>query len=84
MTYGFLTKWAEPAALFRWVSERFPSLVFVLGGVAPATEAAESWYFRAGRQRSWRMGVRAQATLRREIYKQTGEIPGNMDDDTEF
>jgi hypothetical protein len=51
--YRFVTKWSEPAALFKFVSKQFPALDFLLGAVAPAVGEANCWYFRAGRGRNW-------------------------------
>lgn len=72
VTYGFVTKWAEPHLLIRDVSRRYPSLDFVVGAVAPAVDEANSWYFRAGRGRNWKMGGRERNRIRSEAYRRNG------------
>lgn len=86
VTYGFLTKWAEPRALIEWVSARHPRLDFVLGAVAPAVGESGSTYFRAGRGRSWAMPGRPRERLYRHIYERAGVgvDDENLDEDTEF
>lgn len=82
--YQFLTKWAEPAALVRFVSGEFPRLDFLLGGVAPAVGEANCWYFRAGRGRNWAMSSRLHERMHTVMYKAAGLNPDDVDGDTEL
>ncbi len=82
--YQFLTKWAEPAALFRFVSGKFPRLDFLLGAVAPAVGEANCWYFHGGRGRNWVMGSRLHEKMYADIYKAAGVEPDDVDGDTEL
>ncbi len=82
--YQFLTKWAEPTALIKFVSGEFPRLDFLLGAVAPAVGEANCWYFRAGRGRNWTMGSRLHEKMYADMYKAAGLDPDDVDGDTEL
>lgn len=82
--YQFLTKWAEPAALVRFVSGEFPRLTFLLGAVAPAVGEANCWCFRGGRGRNWVMSSRLHEKMYTDMYKAAGLDPDDVDGDTEL
>lgn len=84
VTYGFLTKWAEPHPLVKWVSAQFPHLDFVLAAVAPAVGEANSWHFRAGRGREWKMSGRSRERMYRQLFERAGAVVDEVDEDTEF
>lgn len=77
--YAFLTKWAEPIDLVRFVSRAWPQLEFLLGAVAPAIGEANCWYFHRGRGRNHVLPQTVHQEMYEEQCRKAGIDPEDAD-----
>jgi hypothetical protein len=85
VAYQFVVAWGEPYPLIELVSRRYPRLDFILGAAAPATDTANSWYFRDGQGDDWVMEDDERARVYHAIVRKHGaKDMDDLDADTLF